>query len=74
MIDAPGRYVEYAVLSRVGMAAIAAIAAIAAVAEEIAQKRRMTLEELVRELLDHDRTHGLELEELESELLESARA
>ena len=71
MIDAPGRYVEYAVLSRVGMAAIAAIAA---VAEEIAQKRRMTLEELVRELLDHDRTHGLELEELESELLESARA
>ena len=34
--------------------------------------RRMTLEELVRELLDHDRTHGLELEELESELLESA--
>jgi len=71
LIDAPGRYVEYAVLSRVGMAAIAAIAA---VAEEIAQKRRMTLEELVRELLDHDRTHGLELEELESELLESARA
>ncbi|HTR10062.1 MAG TPA: hypothetical protein VMJ11_26105 [Paraburkholderia sp.] len=71
MIDAPGRYVEYAVLSRVGMAAIAAIAA---VAEEIAQKRRMTLEELVRELLDHDRAHGLELEELESELLESARA
>ena len=69
MIDAPGRYVEYAVLSRVGMAAIAAIAA---VAEEIAQKRRMTLEELVRELLDHDRTHGLELEELESELLENA--
>ena len=71
MIDAPGRYVEYAVLSRVGMAAIAAIAA---VAKEIAQKRRMTLEELVRELLDHDRAHGLELEELESELLESARA
>jgi len=71
LIDAPGRYVEYAVLSRVGMAAIAAIAA---VAEEIAQKRRMTLEELVRELLDHDRAHGLELEELESELLESARA
>ena len=69
MIDAPGRYVEYAVLSRVGMAAIAAIAA---VAEEIAQKRRMTLEELVRELLDHDRTHGPELEELESELLENA--
>jgi len=68
LIDAPGRYVEYAVLSRVGMAAIAAVA------EEIAQKRRMTLEELVRELLDHDRTHGLELEELESELLESARA
>jgi hypothetical protein len=34
--------------------------------------RRMTLEELVRELLDHDRTHGLELEELESELSESA--
>ncbi|QGZ63555.1 DinB family protein [Paraburkholderia acidisoli] len=30
--------------------------------------RRMTLEELVRELLDHDRTHALELEELESEL------
>ena len=34
--------------------------------------RRMTLEELVRELLDHDRTHGLELEELESELQEAA--
>ena len=34
--------------------------------------RRMTLEELVRELLDHDRTHGLELEELESELQEKA--
>ncbi|HEY4806114.1 MAG TPA: DinB family protein, partial [Paraburkholderia sp.] len=34
--------------------------------------RRMTLEELVRELLDHDRTHGLELEELESELREKA--
>lgn len=30
--------------------------------------RRMTLEELVRELLDHDRTHCLELEELEAEL------
>lgn len=30
--------------------------------------RRMTLEELVRELLDHDRTHWLELEELEVEL------
>lgn len=28
----------------------------------------MTLEELVRELLDHDRTHWLELEELEVEL------
>lgn len=34
--------------------------------------RRMTLEELVRELLDHDKTHGLELEELEHELKESA--
>ena len=34
--------------------------------------RRMTLEELVRELLGHDRTHGLELEELESELQEKA--
>lgn len=30
--------------------------------------RRMTLEELVRELLDHDRTHCLELEELAAEL------
>jgi hypothetical protein len=30
--------------------------------------RRMTLEELVRELLDHDKTHALELEELEHEL------
>lgn len=30
--------------------------------------KRMTLEELVRELLDHDRTHALELDELESEL------
>ncbi|MGF6931428.1 hypothetical protein OKW41_000567 [Paraburkholderia sp. UCT70] len=30
--------------------------------------RRMTLEELVRELLDHDRTHLLELEELDDEL------
>ncbi|WGS51711.1 DinB family protein [Paraburkholderia sp. D15] len=30
--------------------------------------RRMTLEELVRELLDHDRTHWLELDELEDEL------
>lgn len=30
--------------------------------------RRMTLEEIVRELLDHDRTHYLELEELEGEL------
>lgn len=29
--------------------------------------RRMTLEELVRELLDHDRTHLLELEELDDE-------
>ncbi|WP_322094166.1 DinB family protein [Paraburkholderia bannensis] len=35
--------------------------------------RRMTLEELVRELLDHDRTHALELEELEHELLEPAQ-
>ncbi|CAG9264043.1 DinB family protein [Paraburkholderia unamae] len=34
--------------------------------------RRMTLEELVRELLDHDRTHALELDELESELREVA--
>lgn len=31
--------------------------------------KRMTLEELVRELLDHDRTHALELDELESELI-----
>lgn len=30
--------------------------------------RRMTLEELVRELLDHDRTHCLELDELLAEL------
>lgn len=30
--------------------------------------RRMTLEELVRELLDHDRTHYAELDELEAEL------
>jgi len=30
--------------------------------------RRMTIEELVRELLDHDRTHCLELEELAAEL------
>ncbi|MEM5436403.1 DinB family protein [Paraburkholderia diazotrophica] len=30
--------------------------------------RRMTLEELVRELLDHDRTHRLEMDELEAEL------
>jgi uncharacterized damage-inducible protein DinB len=30
--------------------------------------RRMTLEELVRELLDHDRTHRLELDELGAEL------
>nr|WP_234480882.1 DinB family protein [Paraburkholderia aspalathi] len=30
--------------------------------------RRMTLEELVRELLDHDRTHCLELDELGAEL------
>jgi hypothetical protein len=30
--------------------------------------RRMTLEDLVRELLDHDRTHWLELEELDDEL------
>lgn len=30
--------------------------------------RRMTLDELVRELLDHDRTHCLELEELAGEL------
>ncbi|MDR6413200.1 UNVERIFIED_ORG: hypothetical protein ABIC54_006642 [Burkholderia sp. 1263] len=29
---------------------------------------RMTLEELVRELLDHDRTHCLELDELDAEL------
>jgi len=29
---------------------------------------RLTLEERVRELLDHDRTHGLELEELAGEL------
>ncbi|MBN3857473.1 DinB family protein [Paraburkholderia sp. Ac-20340] len=37
--------------------------------------RRMTLEELVRELLDHDKTHALELEELEHELQElSAQA
>ncbi|WP_322041821.1 DinB family protein [Paraburkholderia sp. J67] len=35
--------------------------------------RRMTLEELVRELLDHDKTHLLELEELEHELLESVK-
>ncbi|MEK6347393.1 MAG: DinB family protein [Burkholderia sp.] len=35
--------------------------------------RRMTLEELVRELLDHDRTHALELDELEHELAEAAR-
>lgn len=28
----------------------------------------MTLEELVRELLDHDRTHCLELDELLAEL------
>ncbi|MBN3729184.1 DinB family protein, partial [Burkholderia sp. Ac-20379] len=34
--------------------------------------RRMTLEELVRELLDHDRTHALELDELEHELAEAA--
>jgi hypothetical protein len=34
--------------------------------------RRMTLEELVRELLDHDKTHALELEELEHELQEPA--
>lgn len=30
--------------------------------------RRMTLEELVRELLDHDRTHCLEMDELAAEL------
>ncbi|WP_414441189.1 DinB family protein [Burkholderia sp. 22PA0106] len=36
--------------------------------------RRMTLEELVRELLDHDRTHGLELDELEHELAGSVHA
>jgi len=30
--------------------------------------KRMTLDELVRELLDHDRTHCLELDELASEL------
>ncbi|MCA8380373.1 DinB family protein [Burkholderia cenocepacia] len=30
--------------------------------------RRMSLDELVRELLDHDRTHGLELDELLAEL------
>ncbi|MBP0593343.1 DinB family protein [Paraburkholderia sp. LEh10] len=34
--------------------------------------RRMTLEEIVRELLDHDRTHCLELEELEGELNEAS--
>lgn len=34
--------------------------------------RRMTLEELVREMLDHDRTHGLELDELEHELADAA--
>lgn len=33
--------------------------------------RRMTLEELVRELLDHDRTHCLELDELLAELTPS---
>ncbi|RQS66880.1 DinB family protein [Burkholderia sp. Bp8963] len=31
--------------------------------------RRMSLDELVREVLDHDRTHGLELDELVAELL-----
>ncbi|MGU7773423.1 DinB family protein [Burkholderia sp. MR1-5-21] len=30
--------------------------------------RRMSLDDLVRELLDHDRTHGLELDELLAEL------
>ena len=34
--------------------------------------RRMTLEDLVRELLDHDRTHCLELDELCAELAQSA--
>ena len=29
--------------------------------------RRMSLDELVRELLDHDRTHALELDELLAE-------
>ncbi|PCE22631.1 damage-inducible protein DinB [Paraburkholderia acidicola] len=33
--------------------------------------RRMTLEDLVREMLDHDRTHCLELDELCTELLQS---
>ncbi|AJY40656.1 DinB family protein [Burkholderia humptydooensis] len=34
--------------------------------------RRMTLEELVREWLDHDRTHCLELDELRAELNQAA--
>ncbi|WP_321870827.1 DinB family protein [Burkholderia ubonensis] len=35
--------------------------------------RRMSLDELVRELLDHDRTHSLELDELLAELNPSPR-
>ncbi|KWI92536.1 damage-inducible protein DinB [Burkholderia ubonensis] len=36
--------------------------------------RRMSLDELVRELLDHDRTHSLELDELLAELNPSPRS
>jgi HD superfamily phosphohydrolase YqeK len=34
----------------------------------------MTLEQIVRELLDHDRTHCLELEELAAELAQDGAA